>query len=316
VDVDQIRRQTDAVLLRAVELAAHGQVVSSLEQLQGRVVEIDATEERYRAIANDYAALDSSAREGTRILAGTHAARESINANVREALQLAGHGTCVATLERKDLTRAQARSSLSYQPGDLVQAGKHYESLGLQRGDFAAVVDRAPGSVTLQRADGAHVQWMPAKQTHVIAYHCHEREMALGDLVRFTANDYSAGLINGDRGHVVGIDAGRNTLTVQTNDGRAISLDTSKPQAIEHGYCTTIHSAQGQTCDRVLIDADTRSATANESAYYVAISRAREDVRIYTDDKAMLPEAMSRLDEKSAALEIHARPERELALGG
>ena len=68
-------------------------------------------------------------------------------------------------------------------------------------------------------------------------------------------------------------------------------------------------------CDRVLIETDTRSATANERAYYVAISRAREDVRIYTDDKAMLAEAMSRLDQKSAALEITPRQERELALG-
>jgi len=111
-------------------------------------------------------------------------------------------------------------------------------------------------------------------------------------------------------------DGTRAAYTVQTNDGRTIALDTSKPQAIEHGYCSTIHSAQGQTCDRVLIDADTRSAAANESAYYVAISRAREDVRIYTDDKAMLPEAMSRLDAKSAALEIAPPQERELALGG
>jgi len=113
---------------------------------------------------------------------------------------------------------------------------------------------------------------------------------------------------------VVNIDAERHMLTVQTNDGRSVTLDTTKPQAIEHGYCATIHSAQGQTCDRVLIDADTRSATANESAYYVAISRARDDVRIYTDDKAMLPEAMSRLDSKTAALEIAPRAERELAI--
>lgn len=56
--------------------------------------------------------------------------------------------------------------------------------------------------------------------------------------------------------------------------------------------------------------------TSNESAYYVAISRAREDVRIYTDDKAMLPEAMSRLDNKTAALAITQKQEREMALGG
>jgi len=59
---------------------------------------------------------------------------------------------------------------------------------------------------------------------------------------------------------------------------------------------------------------------ANQSSLtpliFVAISRARDDVRIYTDDKAMLPEAMSRLDNKTAAREITSKPERELALGG
>jgi hypothetical protein len=38
-------------------------------------------------------------------------------------------------------------------------------------------------------------------------------------------------------------------------------------------------------------------------------------VRLYTDDKAMLPEAMSRLDSKTAALEIAPKSERELAMG-
>lgn len=53
-----------------------------------------------------------------------------------------------------------------------------------------------------------------------------------------------------------------------------------------------MHSAQGQTADRALIEADTKSLTANESSYYVAISRARDGVTIYTDDKTMLPETM------------------------
>ena len=61
----------------------------------------------------------------------------------------------------------------------------------------------------------------------------------------------------------------------------------------------------------MLIEADTKSATANESAFYVAISRAREEATIYTDDKAMLPEAISREDLKSAALEIRNQTSNE-----
>jgi len=102
----------------------------------------------------------------------------------------------------------------------------------------------------------------------------------------------------------VAIDSDKQTIDLQKTDGSAITLDAAKPMHLDHGYCSTVHAAQGQTAERVLIEADTRSATANESAYYVAISRARSEVQIYTDDKSLLPEAMAREDIKEAALDV------------
>jgi hypothetical protein len=48
--------------------------------------------------------------------------------------------------------------------------------------------------------------------------------------------------------------------------------------------------------------------TTNESSYYVSISRARGEAAIYTDDKAMLPESLSREDQISAALDVKPEP--------
>ncbi len=70
---------------------------------------------------------------------------------------------------------------------------------------------------------------------------------------------------------------------------------------LDHGYCVTVHSSQGQTCDTVLIDADVSSVTAGESLFYVAISRARSLAAIYTDDASLLPEAMSRSEPRANA---------------
>ena len=53
---------------------------------------------------------------------------------------------------------------------------------------------------------------------------------------------------------------------------------------------------------------------ANESLFYVAISRARSEVTIYTDDRAMLPEAMGREDVKRAALDLEPTSKRGAAL--
>ncbi len=81
-------------------------------------------------------------------------------------------------------------------------------------------------------------------------------------------------------------------------------LHDHKPLALDHGYALTVHSIQCQAVDRILIDADTQSLTSNESAYYVAISRAKDEATIYADDKAMLPEVMARGDTKAAALDL------------
>ncbi|HEX8988229.1 MAG TPA: MobF family relaxase [Rhodocyclaceae bacterium] len=309
VEMGEIQRQNNAKLRHAVELAAKGEAARSLGVLSKHVVEIEDHRDRHLAIAKDYAMLPTRERDKTLILAGTHLARMAINSHVRTELGLVGRGVVVSALERKDLTEAQARSSLAYQPGDLVQAQKGYGSLGLARGDLARVVEGGAGRVMLALEDGRRVEWRPAVQTNLTAYRETARELAVGDAVRITANDHARGLVNGERATVAGIDAERQTVTLVKADGGEITLDASRPLHLDHGYCSTVHAAQGQTAERVLIEADTHSATANESSYYVAISRAREDVTIYTDDKAMLPEAMAREDEKSAALDV--RTERE-----
>lgn len=308
VNMDEIQRQTNTELRHAVELASRGDVTTSLNALKQNVIEIDSHHERYQTIAKQYASLSEYERSNTLVLAGTNSARSSINENVRIELELAGKGVAVTTLERKELTKAQAASSLSYQAGDIIQAQKNFESLGLKRGDVATVVESKDGKVILERADGQNSEWKPAIQTSITSYTLVERELSVGDSVRLTSNDYTQGILNGDRASVTSIDAEHKKITLTKTDGQSITLDVSKPLHLDHGYCSTVHSAQGQTAQRVFIDADAYSAATNESGYYVAISRARESVKIYTDDKSMLPESISRESTKSAALDI-AKPE-------
>jgi ATP-dependent exoDNAse (exonuclease V) alpha subunit len=130
--------------------------------------------------------------------------------------------------------------------------------------------------------------------------------------VRITANDHARELVNGELATVKAIDSERGNLTLEKQNGALVHFDTDKPMMVDHGYCLTVHAAQGQTCERVLVEADTKSLTANESSYYVSISRARSEATIYTDDREMLPESLSRADEKSAALDV--KPEREMAV--
>lgn len=300
--LDEIQRQQDPTLKQAVELAADGAVYSSLQKLDTQIVEIEYHKDRHEQIATDYKALTPPERSETIIVSGTNNNRQAINDKVRESLDLAGKGETYHLLTRKDMTQAQALRTTSYQAGDIVRAEKDYKSLGLSRGEMAHVIDGRVGIVTLERKDGEKVEWRPTSQPNLATYTEREAELSTGDLIRFTENNYRKNIINGDRATVVDLD--KHQITVEKNDGSRLTLDTKKPLHLDYGYCQTVHSAQGQTCNRVLIEAEATSVTNNEKSYYVAISRARNEVKIYTDNRDLLPETLSRQSEKSSALEL------------
>lgn len=71
----------------------------------------------------------------------------------------------------------------------------------------------------------------------------------------------------------------------------------------------TAHSAQGLTCDRVLYNAESHSRTTAQDTYYVSISRERHSVKVFTNDEAKLPEAVTRERTKGLAIDLVARDE-------
>ncbi len=314
--VNQIQRQKNPLLKHAVELAVDGQTAMAVEVLDKHIIEIVNASQRFERIAADYIALPEAERAATRVIAGTRYARAEINRCIRAKLGLAEQGHEFVLLDRKDQTAQQARSILSYEAGDLVLAETDYPSLGLKRGETAAVVERLDHCIMLERGDGVRVPWQPALATKLTGYVPVTRSLAVGDLVRVTANDRAHGLVNGDLARVRDIAPEGQALTLRFDDGRTVLLDGRRPLALDHGYCSTVHASQGQTCDRVLIEADVHSLTASANTFYVAISRARYHAHIYTDDRDMLPLAMSRQNENTAALDVQAKPlEVENALG-
>ena len=53
-----------------------------------------------------------------------------------------------------------------------------------------------------------------------------------------------------------------------------------------------------------MVDIDTKSRSTNDAAYYVEISRARFEAKIYTNDRTKLPKAVQRISEKTVALDV------------
>jgi conjugative relaxase-like TrwC/TraI family protein len=104
------------------------------------------------------------------------------------------------------------------------------------------------------------------------------REFAVGDRILALSNRRQLGLANGDRGSVTAVsDEG---LVVSLDRGPTVALPGSYLRAghLTYSYATTIHKAQGMTCDQTLVLAN--QALFREAGY-TALSRGRRENRLY-----------------------------------
>ena len=76
---------------------------------------------------------------------------------------------------------------------------------------------------------------------------------------------------------------------------------------LAYGYAVTSQSSQGKTVDVPLIALGSESfVAANRENLYVALSRGREAVRLYTDDKEAMMEAVQCSSARLSATELMA----------
>ena len=148
----------------------------------------------------------------------------------------------------------------------------------------------------------ARTTFNPARAAKISVYEPVMAELATGDWVRITRNNAELDLVNGDRFEVLAVTP--TTVTIGGHGRRLILDATELPLHLDRAYATTSHSAQGLTCDRAFINAESFSRTTQRDVYYVGISRARHQTEIYTDNVSQLTDAVNRYEEKTAALDI------------
>lgn len=313
-----IIRQKSPVLKAAVELAASGQASASLGILDRKLKAVHTIDDnctRYSAIATKYAALDSDDRRETLIVTGTNDSRNALNEATHQALGLAGRGFDFNLLTRRDTTQAERRVAKYYVAGDILQPERDYKAGNLRQTEMYRVIGLAPDKpndlVVEHVITGERTQFNPERAAKLSVYEPVQAELSAGDWVRVTRNNAKLDLVNGGRFEVLAVTP--TTITIGAG-GRRLTLDVANgPLHLDRAYATTSHSAQGLTCDRALINAESFSRTTQRDVYYVAISRARHQTEIYTNDASKLTGVVDRLEQKTAALDIgleSARPWR------
>jgi conjugative relaxase-like TrwC/TraI family protein len=315
--LDQIVRQKDPELLRAVEHLSRNETATGIQllQQQGRITEIPDSQQRIEAIARDYVARP----ENTLVVSPDNASRRDINDAIRAELQGSGalskdnHAMTVLT-QRSELTSADRNWAALYQPADVLYYTRGSKELGIERGTYATVVSTDPkaNQLTVEREDGQHVTYDPKRLHGIAAYREIARDFAEGDRLQFTVSKPDMEIRNRDLGTVERIDGTNMTVRMDGDKARTLTFDTSEMRHLDHGYAVTSHSSQGLTTDRVLVNMDTKAhpELINTRFAYVSVSRASEDARIYTNDATTLAERLSTDISKPSAVEV-SRPNSE-----
>lgn len=318
----EIVRQRTQELKQVVEQAAEGKAAETIAQLEkaGNLIAIIDRSARLDAVAGEYLNRSRAVQEGTLVLTGSRADRAELNDRIREGLKqqgvLSGPEIRAEVLVSKDLTRAQVRESTSYEMGDVIRFGKEYRSLTVGKAEYARVVRVAPDSNTIvlkMERDARTVEWQPHRNIAVEVYRQEERTLLDGDLIRWTRNSYEQDRRNGELVRVR-VDSESGTVLARERDGKETPFDPQRDRHWDHGYASTVHASQGRTVELGIYHADSEQIATNREAWYVALSRAREEVRIYTDEAVTLREAVNESRGQHSAIEAverHGAGDRE-----
>ena len=309
--LDQIMRQKDPELLRAVEHLSRNEtgIGLTLLQQQGRVTEIPDNVQRIEAIAKDYVAKP----ENTLVVSPDNASRQEINNAIRTELQASAvvsqenHSMKVLT-PRSDMTSVDRSWAARYQPDDVLHYTRGSKEHGIEKASYATVVsaNHKENLITVQKQDGQQATYDPKRLQGIAAYREIDRDFAQGDRIQFTANNRELAVSNRDLGTIERIDSNQVSVKMDGAKERTVSFDAAQLRHFDHGYAVTSHSSQGLTADRVLVNMDTKvhPDLINTRFAYVSVSRASEDVRIYTNDVAILSERLSTDVTKTSAVNL------------
>src|SRR5206468_1410964 len=181
----------------------------------------------------------------------------------------------------------QKADATEYEPGQLVQFQQN--APGYKKGSRLIVAEGAPAPTQLAR--------------RFEVYRPSQLALAAGDRVRVTAGgktkDGKHRLSNGSLLTVQGFTKGGDLVV---DRGWVIGRDFGH---LAYGYAVTSHASQGATVDKILLGLASESLPAtNQRTAYVAITRGREQVQIFTDDRTELLRAMCRPDDPMSATEV------------
>jgi conjugative relaxase-like TrwC/TraI family protein len=328
-ELSTIRRQTNESYRQAVKAISEGDTLGKdgktrleagigMLDAMGAIIEAEG-DDRYRQIADDYAQVTAARKHGgglksALVVSPTHSQADRVTEAIRETLKAQGRlgqdERDFLSLRSLNLTEAQRCDSAEYHPAAVVQF--HQNAKGFKRSERVTVVSAKDGIVLIKRANGKN-DALPLSEAKKFQLYAPEHvALSAGDRLRITQNGFTRetrrGLPKGNgkdrlnNGAVYEVEGFTKQGDITLANGFVVPKDYG---GLTHGYVVTSHASQGRTVDVSLIALGSESfAAANRQQLYVSVSRGREAVRLYTDDKAAMMDAVQESAARLSASEL------------
>jgi len=315
ITVSKIQRQVSEAYKEAVKLLSAGGVEKGFKKLEniGAIKEIAESSERVKAIADDYYSSAYKGKEETKnvlVIAPTHAEGDVVTQQIRSKLKennvLGNDEREYKVLKNLQFTEAEKRQPENYNQGHVIVF--HQNIKGVKAGTRLEVMGYEGKNLLARNEAGTPFDIPVSQSKNFNVFEAKKIDVAKGDKIRITLNGLAEDgkrLFNGTTYNIHGFDKQGN---IRLSNGSTISKDYGH---FNLGYVMTSHSSQGKTAAKVIISQSSATFRASSmEQFYVSVSRGKQAVSIYTDDKQSLKQAVSQSVQRTSATELLSKHQK------
>ncbi len=277
----------------------------------GKIKEISSAD-RYAQLAKTYLKSNDQGKS-TLVIAPTHAEAGAATSEIRSQLKSEGK----LSSDEKEFTQYRSLNLSGAQKGEVKTYQKQEDLIiqfhqntqgGFKRGDRYQVLKTTDKEVELVHLNSKERRKLPLGSTDRFeVYNEKKLQIAVGDKIRFSlggkSKDGKGRISNGRLDEVKSFDRQGNIVL---KNGWVVSKSYAH---LDLGYVITSHASQGKDRDIAIAAMGSHSLPAiNARQFYVTVSRGREDVVLYVEDKAKVRDAIQRSGKQFSASELVKTP--------
>ncbi len=304
-----IRRQKHAGYKKAVQAISKGDVAEGFDVLDtlGFIQSVEPGEQA-KTMAHSYVQTIKTGKSAL-IVSPTHKQGLEVTEAVREALKRSNKiGKTDHTVMRlipSNMTEADRSDPRNYKKGHVIRINQNKP--GMSRGSTWFVRDIEGRFLRLMDEQGREAGFAVETEKDFEVYQQADIPLAKGDSIRITRNgfdDNKQRLNNGQALKIVSINKKGNIVAQHPTSKKLYQLPRTFGH-IDYGYCLTSHASQGKTVDEIFIYQPASTFPATDlKQFYVSVSRGRDKVHLYTDDKETLIGHASNMRSRQSGLEL------------